>query len=247
MYTTNRFDGCDLIYSYAELYLSRYSLECTDIPNGLTITLTEDYLPGQVELEVSPISKNIYKGFLLEYYDFIFLVTEDAMIGEVSISVRPEDYTVPTGTDMYCQELYRIYSINSIDESEDTNELNDKVFSSSLWTTNRITSRQLNFSVSGILIKQDYGLENIKQGISQNGKHYFNLYTEQDSIYPVQGVVQIKQYTEARNVDNNIEVSFDLVISKTDNLVPETEVIVIYLQDENLAIIVDEALQNIST
>lgn len=234
------FDSCDFILSYIEL---RVTAPLTDINCKVPVvdvTLTSDAMMGETLVFVNFLTESFPKNTIFTNGDFSFTLARDHSADETELDVYPLIDDLKIGDVFESIMTYHVFSINSLENTVDSQELTDRVFGKSLWTTNRITNRVYNIVVSGIKISDDFGLSLIRKSTLLNKPVYFDMWVEDNPVLPVNGIAFVKKLTENVLVDNNIEVSFELVVSKVGLV---DKILIYTIGSEELDAIIGEGLE----
>lgn len=212
------FNSCDFILSYIELSVSPPLLDPENRVIGQSVTLMSDANMDDTQIHVDFLSGDLKAGTTFTYNDFFFTLSEDQKAGDTVLNVYPLIDNFEQNMVFETIEIQRVWSINSLENTVDSNELTDRVFGKSIWATNKVTNRNYNIVVSGIKIKNDSGYQYLSNSVKLNKPLYFEIWVEENLILPINGLCFIKNIKEEILVDNNIEISFNLVIFKLGNI-----------------------------
>lgn len=237
-----KFDSCDFILSYIELRITPPLSDPSYRVETQIVTLTADATMGDTNIYIDFLSENFKKDTTFYNHDFLFTLARDHEVGETSLEVYPLMDDLSNGDIFKSVNLQQVFSINSLETTVDSQELSDRVVGKSIWTTNRITNRIYNIVVSGVKINNDLGLRLVKDSVKTTKPIYFELWVEDNPILPVRGLAYVKKLNEQNLIDNNIEISFELVIFKLG----EIEKLLVYTiaSEEFDAIIGEEGVKN---
>lgn len=232
------YNSSAFILSYIELRVTPPLRFDNKVP-VIEVMLSQNGVMGDTNIFIDVLSRDTEKNSVFTSGDFTFTLARDHLAGENELEVYPLTDDLEIGTEFRSAQTQQVFSINSLEKTAESQELTDRVFGESIWSTNRIANRTYKIVVSGVKIKEDTGLKYIRQSIKENVPIYFDIWVEDNPILPINGLAYVKQLQENLLVDKNVETSFELIIFKLGNI---ENYLVYTIGSEELDVIVGEYL-----
>lgn len=139
------------------------------------------------------------------------IVNELALAGAMTISIEPAPAGIPDTAEALFSNLFPVYSLTQVNDSMNTDVIEDRVFRSGFWKSCRTTSGKLELQMQGKVIKKDPGLKHVLEAGRSGMKVFFKVLSEVGDMglsgwaFPMNPGVN-------RPLDQNQDISFNLSV-----------------------------------
>lgn len=175
------------------------------VTTGDTTLLVDGIVPAQI-----PRSTTInFNGTTVDTADTTSAYERQINITSPASQIEKgeKSSTITTATN---PSLIPILSANAADTQNNANEVNSRVFASQDDITRRIVTRDRSISVSGTFVKNDLGIQRIKDAYDNSEKVFFEI----EEAYPrstgSEGWAVVADFSRSRPNDDDEQVSFTL-------------------------------------
>jgi hypothetical protein len=181
-----------------------------DIPVSVSVTTSAAVLVNATSIPVTALTQKLYEGSILKFGTVEVELTADALPAATSLAVLPVPGAIALGDAAVTLGLIPIFSVKQADTSIGENSINSRNFASGLWQSATVTMRNGTIACNGTFVKNDPGIQAVRQSKSTRGRVYFEVI--EGTGDGEQGAAFVTGYQRNRQVDDNIMVSFTLTV-----------------------------------